>query len=110
VYFHTVIKRARIGAQSVWGFLRRIAEGVSPRAAFRAVLPDSFVDKTIYRLKHRFEKRQAQIRTLLVTLCPAPATASPIPLVQTICHLKEAFPNARCPIAAFQKHFSRSFL
>ena len=110
VYCNTVIRGLSIGAQSLWKFLRGIADGVAPLAAFREVLPGSFVDKTIYRLKHRFEIKQSKIRTLLATLCPPPHTTSNIPPAQTIFHLKKAFPKAPCPIAAFQMRFSTSFL
>ena len=72
-------------------------------------------DRTLQRIWTRFNRGQSKIRTALSALCPPPelpATAAAMPshqpAAQVLAHLQAAFPDADCPIAAFQ-HTLRTF-
>jgi hypothetical protein len=65
----------------------------------------------------RFHRRQSKIRTALSALCrpPAlPATPAAKPAhqaaAQVLAHLQAAFPDAPCPITAFQHSLHTFFI
>ena len=104
------IRRLGLTTGTLWRFLKRAAAG-SIAAAIRAA-DCHLSDRTLQRIWKRFDQGQSQIRTALFGRCPpAPLPAEPShrPVVaQVLAHLQAAFPNADCPIAAFQ-HSMRSF-
>jgi hypothetical protein len=111
VYLAEFIPRLRIGTRSLCRFLCAVAGGTARIAAFRAVVPNSFHDSSIHRWWHRFANlRQSAIRSALYSLCQVPAALTATPAIQTILHLRAAFPSSWCPVAAFQLHFQRSFI
>ena len=114
VWLADKIRRLSLTSRGLWTFLKRAAAaGVA--AAIRAA-GCHLCDRTMQRLWKRFDRGQSAIRTALFGRCPPPETppeASPEPArrptaAHVLAHLQAAFPNADCPIAAFQ-HATRSF-
>jgi hypothetical protein len=95
------IRRLSLTTGALWRFLQRAAGG-SIAAAIRAA--DYYLsDRTLQRIWRRFNHGQSKIRTALSGRCPPPeAPAGSRPAGQVLAHLQAAFPNAPCPIAAFQ--------
>ena len=73
-------------------------EGIFGRLRSRGRLSDEDVDGAL-----------REIRTALLGHCPMPALPTEHrPAAQVLAHLEAAFPDALCPIAAFQ-HTLRTF-
>jgi hypothetical protein len=113
VWIADKIRRLSLTTRALWRFLQRaVADGIL--AAIRA--SDCHrSDRTWLRIWKRFNLRQSQIRTALSGRCPPPKLPAPLPtkpprrpVTQVLAHLQAAFPDARCPIAAFQ-HTLRTF-
>lgn len=104
------IKNHILSAVSVWAFLKNIREDISLASAFRrsgGVISDT----GIYRIFRKFKDNQVRIRTLLMSIKDAPTLKSTKEsVIQTIVHLKDAFPDTVNPISVFQHHFQTSFL
>lgn len=110
VWFADKIRRLSLTTRTVWTFLQRAVAG-SIAAAIRAThSPRS--DRTFRRIWRRFGRAQSAIRTALLSRGPppdGPAAASRRPAeAQVLAHLQSTFPQADCPIAAFQQA-TRSF-
>lgn len=109
VWLADKIRRLNLTTGSLWRFLRHAAAG--PIAAAIHAL-EGRSDRTWQRLWKRFERGQSKIRTALLGRCPPPELPprSPpqTPAAQVLAHLHAAFPDAPCPIAAFQ-HSLRTF-
>jgi hypothetical protein len=59
----------------------------------------------------RFNRGQSRIRTALAGRCPPPELpGSHRPAAQVLAHLQAAFPDAPCPIAAFQQALRTFFV
>jgi hypothetical protein len=103
------IRRLSLTSGALWRFLHRAAAG-SIVAAIRAV-DCHRSDRTWQRIWKRFDRGQSKIRTALSGRCPPPELP-PLPgqrpAAHVLTHLHAAFPNALCPIAAFQ-HTLRTF-
>ncbi len=108
------IRRLSLTTGCLWRFLesaatkKRIGEAIC--AADRHLC-----DRTWQRIWKRFDQGQSKIRTALSARCPppqlpprSPAGPAPRPATQVLAHLQAAFPDADCPIAAFQ-HALRTF-
>jgi hypothetical protein len=105
------IRRLSLTANCLWRFLQLAAAG-SMAAASRAV-HCHLSDRSLQRVWKRFDLGQCKIRTALSHLCPPPLlpTQRPRrPAAQVLAHLQAAFPNADCPIAAFQHALHAFFL
>jgi hypothetical protein len=103
-----IIKKFLISAASFWFFLYNISSGLPKIQAFK-VAGASLTRSSCYRIWKLFELGQTKIRSKLLNLCSAPMNSlTRTPQLQTIMHLKRAFPSARCPISAFQNHFQVS--
>jgi hypothetical protein len=103
------IRRLSLTTGSLWRFLQRAAAG-SILAAIRTV-PCHLSDRTWQRIWKRFDQGQSKIRTALSGRCPPPRPPPETahrPAAQVLAHLQAAFPDAHCPIAAFQ-HSLRTF-
>lgn len=103
------IRRLSLTTRAVWRFLKDAVAG-SIAAAIRAVADCQRSDRTWQRLWQRFGLGQSRIRTALSARCPPPALSAGLPVpparrpaAQVLTHLQAAFPNANCPIAAFQQ-------
>jgi len=111
VWLADKIRRLSLTTGTLWQFLGRAVAG-SLRAAIRAA--DGFLsDRTWLRIWKRFHQAQSKIRTALSPCCapPAvPAPSSPRPAAHVLAHLTAAFPDADCPIAAFQQTMRTFFL
>ena len=100
------IRRLSLSTGTLWRFLQHAAsDGIS--AAIRA-LRCHLSDRTLQRLWQRFDRAQSKIRTALSRCCPPPAVPGQRPALHVLAHLHAAFPDAGCPIAAFQ-HTLRTF-
>jgi len=102
------IRRLSLTTDGLWRFLQVAVVG-STLAAIRG--PDRWLDvRTWHRIWKRFDLAQSKIRTALCALWPPPQlppgsptiAAARQPAAQVLEHLKAAFPDAHCPITAFQ--------
>jgi hypothetical protein len=104
------IRRLSLSTRSLWRFLQHAAKGPI-HAAIRAV-DSQLSDRTWQRIWKRFNQGQSTIRTVLSGRCPPPelppGAARRPAAAQVLAHLQAAFPDADCPIAAFQ-HAQRTF-
>jgi hypothetical protein len=105
VWFTDKIRRLSLTTRTVWTFLKRAVAG-SIAAAIRAT-NSSRSDRTFRRVWSRFQRSQSAIRTALLSRGPPPdclAASSRRPAdAQVLAHLLSTFPQAECPIAAFQQ-------
>jgi hypothetical protein len=111
VWLADKIRRLSLTTRCLWRFLQRAAAG-SLLAASRTV-DCHLSDRTLQRIWHRFDRGQSKIRTALSGRCPPPELPAAAPTrrlaaAQVLAHLHAAFPDAPCPIAAFQ-HTLRTF-
>lgn len=109
VWLADKIRRLSLTTGGLWRFLQRaVADGIL--AAIRGChCPLS--DRTLQRIWKRFDQGQSKIRTALSGRCPPPelpAEPSHRSAAHVLAHLQAAFPDAPCPIAAFQ-HSMRTF-
>jgi hypothetical protein len=103
------IRRLSLTTGALWRFLRRAASGCLA-AAIRAV-GCHLSDRTWQRIWKRFDRGQSKIRTALSSRCPPPELPpepGQRPAAHVLAHLHAAFPDALCPVAAFQ-HTLRTF-
>ncbi len=97
-----------ICAKTLWDFLNSARYGIPLSKAFRSTGTNMSMT-TCYRIFKKFRFNQPRIRTrLLNTKAPPDLTCVKNPLIQTIIHLEEVFPNS--PVSDFQHHFQSSFL
>jgi len=111
VWLADKIRRLSLTAGALWQFLQRAAAGPI-RAAIRAA-DCHLSDRTWQRIWKRFDLGQSQIRTALSGQCPPPelpAAPARRPATQVLAHLQAAFPDADCPIAAFQQTLRTFFI
>lgn len=109
------IRRLSLTTHRLWRFLQRaVADRIA--AAVRAA-QSHLSSRTWQRLWKRFDRGQSKIRTALSSRCPPPslpAISSQRPAQQaaahTLAHLLTAFPNADCPLAAFQHALQTCFV
>lgn len=111
VWIADKIRRLSLSARCLWTFLQSVvADGIS--AAIRRV-DCHLSDRQMQRIWKRFDFGQSPIRTALWQRCeqPEPPAKFPqSPAAEVLAHLQAAFPNADCPIAAFQHALRRFFL
>jgi hypothetical protein len=107
VWCADIIRRLSLTTACLWKFLQHAVVG-SLLAAIRAAACH-LSDRTWQRIWKRFDLGQSNIRTALSARCPPPelptslpAQPSRRPAAQVLAHLQAAFPDAACPIAAFQ--------
>ena len=104
-----VLPRHTLTASLVRPWLVELLAGLSVKAAVEKLrLP--FALETIYRLRRRLQRGLDQVRTRLCRELPPPVSRQSQPLLQTVEHLREAFPGRACPLADFQLHFQHPFL
>ena len=105
------IRRLSLTTGGLWNFLQHAVSG-SVLGAMDTV--KNFLSvRTWQRIWQRFRLAQSDIRTALSGWCPPPplpAQTSQRPETQVIAHLQAAFPDADCPIAAFQQATHTFFL
>jgi hypothetical protein len=109
VWLADKIRRLSLTTGALWRFLQRAASG-SILAAIRAA-GGHLSDRTWQRIWRRFDQGQCHIRTALSVCCPPPELpGAQRPAEHVIAHLRAAFPNAPCPIAAFQQALQTFFV
>jgi hypothetical protein len=105
------IRRLSLTTCTLWRFLQgAVAGGIF--AAIR-VANCHLSDRTWQRIWKRFGLGQSKIRTALSGLCPPPllpAEPGHKPAAHVLAHLRAAFPDADCPITAFQQTLHTFFL
>ena len=106
VWLADKIRRLSLSTRSLWRFLQHAVKG-SIASAIRAIdCQCKRSERTWQRIWQRFNLGQSRIRTALLARCPPPEPPpdSPRrPLAQVVAHLQTAFPDAECPITAFQQ-------
>jgi hypothetical protein len=115
VWYADKIRRLSLTTRCLGRFLRRAAAS-SVLAAIRTA-DGHLCDRTWQRIWKRFHLGQCKIRTALSTRCPppelparSPAQPAHTPAAQVLAHLQAAFPDAACPIAAFQHTLGTFFV
>ena len=108
VWLADKIRRLGLTSGTLWRFLQRaVRNGV--RAASRAA--GYLSDRTWQRIWKRFDVAQSNIRAALSRRClPPQLPAEHRPAAHVLAHLQAAFPNAHCPIAAFQQALRTFFV
>jgi hypothetical protein len=105
------IRRLGLTTTFLWRFLQLALAGTL-HAAIRAL--DCYLsDRTLQRIWKRFDRGQSKIRTALSALGPPPALPAPParrPATHVLAHLQAVFPDADCPITAFQHTLHTFFL
>jgi hypothetical protein len=92
------LRRLSLGTAALWRFLQAAVAGTLA-AATAAITDCCRSDRTW----HRFRLGQSRLRTALANRCAPPALpACHCPAAHVLAHLQTAFPEAGCPIAAFQ--------
>jgi len=107
VWLADKIRRLSLSTHAVWRFLQQAIAG-SIAAATRSMTESERSDRTWQRLWKRFQLAQSTLRTALLKRCLPPPMSAERPEAQVIAHLQAAFPQADCPLAAYQ-HASRLF-
>jgi hypothetical protein len=110
------IRRLSVNADVLWQFLQLAVAGAM-LAAGRAV-DCRLSERTWQRIWRRFRLAQSTIRTALHGRCRPPpeppprTTTTPTrrPAAHVLAHLLAAFPDAHCPIAAFQHALNTFFV
>jgi len=109
VLLSDVLKGFMVRANTLWNYLKKVAGGMSRRAAWEQTRK-SFSRESGYRLWQRLNKAQTHIRTLLCRQRPPPASSSDEPLFQLMDHVNCVFPCASCPFSSFQGSFQSSLM
>ena len=105
------IKGLKVTTSRLWRFVMKAVAG--PIEAAIRDLNSRLSDRTWQRIWARFIKAQSTIRTHLANRFPPPQQPlepSRRPAALVLAHLQHAFPNAACPIAAFQQAFRSFFM
>jgi hypothetical protein len=111
VWIAEKIRRLSLSTRCLWMFLQAVVtHGMV--AAIRHV-DCHLSDRQMQRIWKRFELGQSQIRTALWQQCEPPelpAKSPQTPATEVLAHLQAAFPNANCPIAAYQYGLRKFFV
>lgn len=107
IWLANKVRRLGLTTTGLWRFLQgAVANGIL--AAIRAS-PCRRSERTLQRLWQRFKRAQCKLRSALFARCTWPQPpAEHQPEAEVLAHLHAAFPDAPCPIAAFQ-HTLRTF-
>lgn len=112
VWIASKIRRLKLTTGALWRFLNRAVAGTIG-AAIRAA-DCRLSDRTLQRIWKRFDQGQSKIRTALSGLSSPPrlpAESSRRPAAaQVLAHLRAVFPDADCPIAAYQQTMQTFFV
>lgn len=102
------IKYYSASTQCMWEFLSSIKQGKEKSTVFKnRVIP--FTTRCANRWLEKLKKHQFAIRSRLLKIIHPPRLNTGNPLVQLIHHLKYAFIDSACPIAAYQEYFQAAF-
>lgn len=104
VMLASVMRGFTVRVQTLWSFLKRVSLGLNRKAAWQQV-QKGFSIQSGYRLWHRFNQAQTQMRTLLCRHGPPPDCDSEQPFIQLIQHFSSVFISNTCPFESFQMQF-----
>jgi hypothetical protein len=107
------ICRVKLTTRGLWQFLKKaVSDGIT--AAIDAASDACRLSgRVLQRIWQRFDRRQSHIRTVLWAQRPPPELSSESPpstQAEVLAHLQAAFPDADCPIAAYQQTNKTFFL
>ncbi len=115
VWLADKIRRLSLTTRILWRFLIKAVAGTIA-AALRDT-DSQRSDRTWQRIWRRFHLAQSPIRTALANRFPLPKQPAKSshpkslhPAAESLDHLRSAFPNVECPIAAFQHTLQTFFL
>jgi len=108
VWLADKIRRLSLTTAALWAFLQCAVAG-SIRAAIRAA-DGHLSERTWQRVWKRFDRGQSQVRTALAGRCSPPELTADRPAAHVLAHLRAAFPDADCPITAFQQTLRTFFV
>jgi hypothetical protein len=103
-----VLPRHTFPAPRLWDVLARLGTG-SIKVAWETLCPPLTLD-TLYHLVQRLRRRLAAVRPALCRITSPPVCEYASPLLQTIQHLRHAFPSSPCPLCAFQLRFQQPLM
>lgn len=104
IMFACLLPRHTIKAKMLSGLLEYLCAGASIKSAWeRCGMPVQL--QSVYHLVQRLRVRLAAVRSALLSRCPPPDSRHADPLRQTAEHLRCAFPQCECPVAAYQYAF-----
>lgn len=109
IIFQHVLPRHSFTADLLWGLLGALMAGGSIHAAWLKLRIPLSLQATC-QLLHRARDRLGDIRSGLLRITTPPKSRHNEPLVQAAEHLRCAFPQASCPVSAFQLHFQAPIL
>jgi len=99
------ILRVKLTTRGLWQFLKKaVSDGIT--AAIDAASDACRLSgRVLQRIWQRFDRRQSHIRTVLWAQRPPPDLPgdSQSTQAEVLAHLQAAFPDADCPIAAYQQ-------
>lgn len=109
IFLAEILPRHTVRASGLWCWLSQLPAGVSLKAVVEKLrLP--FALESFYQLRRKLRRGLVGLRTWLCRQQEPPQSTQSDPLLQTIAHLKSAFPQSPCPPAEFQLHFQSPFL
>jgi hypothetical protein len=103
------LPRHTFSAPLLWSVLARLLGGLSIRAAWKTAGKPLALETT-YHLIQRLRRRLSDLRTALSPLLRPPSGEQRDPLLQTLAHLRAAFPACACPVETFQVRLQRPLL
>jgi hypothetical protein len=104
-----VLPRHTFTASLLWSVLAGLLGRLSIRAAWKAAGKPLALETT-YHLIQRLRRRLSDLRTCLAPLRRPPEDDQCDPLLQTLAHLRAAFPDCPCPVETFQERLHRPLL
>jgi hypothetical protein len=109
VWLADKIRRLSLTTTALWAFLQcAVADGI---VAAIGASDCHRSERTWWRVWRRFRLGQSKIRTALSGRCPPPGLpAEHRPAAHVLAHLRAAFPDADCPVAAFQQTLQTFFV
>jgi hypothetical protein len=92
--------------------LQTILDGIEDGRTIKSAwetLTTKLALETFYHALQRLRSRLDSIRCMLSSLLPPPSATHTAPLLQTVAHLRNAFPGSACAVAAFQCRLQKAF-
>jgi hypothetical protein len=108
IVMSSVLRRRQVRAPQLSKFLSLLLCGMSRSAAWSAAA-SPFSLQHLYRLFDKLSENQSRLRSLLSSFFSPPDSALQDPILHSLEHLRRAFPEAKCPISAFQNRFQEPF-
>lgn len=104
-----ILPRHTFNAALLWALLRQLLAGATIKAAAET-LRLQFSLEAVYAIVRRCRRRLDVMRSCLSCEHPVPASGRTDPLVQTLEHLRQTFPQHPCAVAGYQRHFQAALL